>query len=104
MNLAPSTGYQFVLSGINALVSFLYVGFRSSPVTSDHYTTFIQGASQYDVHSSEWLGLVTWRSSKDWPIGDNRNDTMIINMEYSDNLFNVESDQLSYLHPLEPIA
>ena len=82
-------------SGINALVSSLYVRFRSFLVTTSNYTTFIQGASQYNVTLQNGSDSLLGGLQRTGPSADNRNDTMIINMEYSDNLFNVESD--SYL-------
>ena len=96
--LNPNTEYKFVLSGIHALVSSMFVTFRSSPVTAATYATYINGAASYDVTSQDGSTSLLGGLIRSGPSADFRNENVLISLEYFDSQYMTSGNNANILY------
>lgn len=97
LTLAASSKYSIVLSGINHMVSSLFITFRASPITNSNLSTFINGASSYDIVNQDGVSI-TGNYQRSGPSTDLRNDSVLISSEYFDNLFLVSGNNANIIY------
>lgn len=98
LTLAPSSTYSVVMSGINSLVSSLFITFRQEPVNAASYATFVNGAATYDITNQSGSQSLIGAHQRSGPSADNRNDNVLIQMEYQDNLFLVSGNNKNIIY------